>query len=236
MTMNDETNPGAAAVATDPAAAAAAADPAAVVDPNAAAAPNAGADTDPKPGDEQGSEAAKTPEQLEAEKLAADKKAEEDAANAVPEVYVIPELPEGYTLEGPRLEYVQKIAKEVGLSQAQFNDSAVKYVELQKQAKEFEVAEWGKQSEAEFGVGLPAMHTDVQVALKALGTERPNLVEDFDAEGWGNHPSALWLFAKVGKLLREGGMEGLNNPAPNPGGADFGAKLFDHPTSQPNKG
>ena len=65
--------------------------------------------------------------------------------------------------------------------------------------------------------------------MKALGTERAQLVEDFDAEGWGNHPSALWLFAKVGKLLREGGMEGLNQSSAVKS-AD--TVLFDHPTSQ----
>lgn len=176
------------------------------------AATDSQAATEPAKVEGQGDVEAKTPEQLEADaKAETDKKTDDKTAPVVPEKYEVPELEEGYTLEGPRLEFAEKVARDAGFTQEQFAQSAKAYVELQKQAKDFETAAWGKQSEAEFGKDFGSIVTDAKTAVKALEAERPGLLQTFDAQGWGNHPDALWLFAKVGKLLREGGMEGLNS-------------------------
>lgn len=175
----------------------------------AAANPDTQAGTDPAKVEGQG--------QAEAGKVEADK-AEADAG--VPEAYAPFTLPEGYTLEGERLEAAQAKFKALGLSQ----DKAQELVDFYCQAdgenasirqtfldteRQQRIEGWGAQAKEVFGAKYDETITLARAGVAAVNS--PELLEAFNAEGWGNHPELIKAFAKLGEMARGSGPKGLES-------------------------
>jgi len=140
---------------------------------------------------------------------------------ATPEPYEPFELPEGFTLESERLNLATGIFREIGLTQEQAQklvalyptlateDAGLIQAALESQRTQ-QIEQWGADSKAEFGAGLDVILKDAQAGVQYAKTMRPNILDTFDKEGWGNNADALWAFAELGKLSRGSSMVGVN--------------------------
>ncbi len=155
------------------------------------------------------------------DKPAGDKPAEHEGA---PETYEAFTLPEGLALDGARADFTNALFKDLDLSQTQAQkllDAMVKLrgetegelqgdidakVELKREALR---EQWGEQSKTEFAGKFDEIAKDARAGVKWAEQHRPNILKTFDDEGWGNHPDALWTFAKLGELTRGSSMDGL---------------------------
>lgn len=140
-----------------------------------------------------------------------------DTAGA-PEAYEAFTLPEGYALDGERLEYTQTIFKDVGLNQANAqklidafvkvdgeNQGAVKALLEQQQAKQVE--QWGVEAKQQLGDKYEETLGLAKTAVQAIND--PEVTKAFDELGWGNHPAMVRAFAFFGKLGRDSSTDGL---------------------------
>lgn len=138
-----------------------------------------------------------------------------------PESYESFQLPEGYALEGERLDTTVALFKELNLSQAagqKLIDAFVKadgengsvLKELIDNQRQDQIVKWGEDSKAEYGKHYDAIVTDARAGVAWAQKERPNILATFDKEGWGNNPDALWVFAKLGELSRGSSMRGMS--------------------------
>jgi hypothetical protein len=221
--MTDVTDPNAAAATPPagepPAAPNAVSPPAAVVVPpaNTATNPDPNAASAPPAGDGQGG-AAKPGDPPAA--------AEGDPPAVVP--YESFQLDEGFVLEGERLTTATTIFRELELSQDQaqklislypklaMEDAGLIQAQLEQQRTQ-QIEQWGADSKAEFGAGFETILSDAQAGIQWAKGERPNIIETFNKEGWGNNPDALWAFAQLGKLSRGSPMNGIGGGAPPAG-------------------
>lgn len=155
-----------------------------------------------------------------------DKTGDESAATGAPESYTDFTLPDGYALEGPRLEVAHEKFKELKLSQAQAQGLVDLYCQFDgenqavlKQAVEDAVAAkregWGAQAREELGDKYDAEVAFAKTAVQA--TENPKLLQSFNEEGWGNHPELIKAFAFFGKMMRDSPIDGIGSAS---GGAD----------------
>lgn len=140
---------------------------------------------------------------------------------ATPEPYEAFELPEGFTLESERLNLATGIFRKIGLTQEQAQELVALYPKIATEdagliqaaiesQRTQQIEQWGTDSKAEFGAGLDAILQDAQAGVQYAKTQRPNILDTFDKEGWGNNPDALWAFAELGKLARGSSMVGVN--------------------------
>lgn len=207
----------------DPSATPAVADPVAA-DPKAAQQPPAdpGQGKDPTPAkDGDAADPNKPDDAAKAEadaKAAAEAKAKEEAENAVPAEYSAFNVPEGYTLEGERLEFAKTLFKELGLSQARAQKAVEAFCKADgenaatRQAfldseRQQRIENWGQEAKDLLGVKYDETVADARIGVAAVND--PELLKAFDAEGWGNHPRLLLAFAKLGQLAKSSGLKGM---------------------------
>ena len=143
-----------------------------------------------------------------------------DEANGAPEAYADFTLPEGYTLDGERLEAAQAKFKALNLTQAQAQDLVDFYCQADgenasvraaflEQERAQRIETWGQQAKQELGAKYDESITLARAAVAAVND--PALLEAFNNEGWGNHPALIKAFAKFGEIVRGSGPKGLGN-------------------------
>lgn len=164
----------------------------------------------------------------------------EGEQQGAPEAYTEFTVPEGYTLDGERLEQTQALFKELGLSQDKAQklidrycsidtENAANLTKAAEAARAQQIDAWGQQAKTELGDKYDATVAHARLAVQTLGDEAA--IEAFDTLGWGNHPALIRMLGKAGELLGEGSMEigKQGGEAPARHAADV---LFDHPTSK----
>ena len=198
-------------MATDTTDSVAAAD-AVVTDPNLAANPTATASTDSAVVQGQGQDAA-NPEAAEAEKVN-----DAPAVNGAPDAYEAFTLPEGFVLEGERLEAATALLKDLNLSQVGAQKAIEAFCKMDgenagireqvmAEATQAKRESWASEAKSELGAKYDETLVLARAGVAAVNS--PKLLEAFDAEGWGNHPELIKAFAKLGELTRGSGPQGL---------------------------
>lgn len=143
---------------------------------------------------------------------AADKVETKDAVvDSAPEKYESFDLPEGFTLEGDRLEAVTEFAKANNWTQERAQAGVTEYLKLRGAELEMQRGDWAVQSEAEFGKEFPTITAGAQRALVALEAARPGITDRLDATNLGNHPDVLYLVNQLGQHLKAKPMAGMEN-------------------------
>lgn len=140
---------------------------------------------------------------------AADEAGKEGDADGVPEKYQF-ELPEGYVLEGERLEMVETIARTEGWSQAKAQEKLGEYLKLREGEREAERGLYAQMSVEEFGENFQAISDGVVRIRPEIERLRPGFTERMDATNLGNHPDVLWLISQYGEMTRERPMLGIS--------------------------
>lgn len=160
---------------------------------------------------------------------------------AAPEPYADFVLAEGFALEGERLNVATSTFRDLELTQEQAQKLIDLYPRLAaedagfvKQALEDQrvkqIEDWGVDSRTEFGARFDGILADAQAGIQWANAVRPNLIENFNKEGWGNHPDALWAFSMLGKLSRGSQMEGIGGGAPPPAPLSEGERAYKYAT------
>ncbi len=168
------------------------------------------AEASPAEETKQDADGEKTPETL----LSGDEGKEE----GVPDEYKF-EAPEGMDVNEEALTQFADTAKELKLSQAQYQ-SLIEY-DLQRQADAAKamsdqynnrVADWANETKADKTIGGEALDENLGVAKRAIETfgdddlaqimAAPS-AENPDGLGLGNHPAMIRLFYRVGKSIGE---------------------------------
>lgn len=147
---------------------------------------------------------------------------EGDKPEGQPVVYEAFQLPEGFALEGERLEQANTLFNELGLDQAKAQRAIDVFCELSgkdagsltealktatEEARAQQIEAWGVESKTEFGEKYDPMTAKARLAVSVLEADRPNLKQTFDTLGWGNHPDLIYAFARMGELLGESSMD-----------------------------
>ena len=153
-------------------------------------------------------------------------KPEEQEAGGPPEQYEAFTLPDGYTLEGERLEAVHEFARQNGWSQERAQAGVTEYLKLREAERETERGLWGAQAEEEFGAGFKDLVAGVQRARTALEAQRPGFTERLDATNLGNHPDVLWLVNELGKHLKPAPLIGMENEAAGTVKRDLASRFY----------
>lgn len=152
---------------------------------------------------------------------------DDDPASKVPEdgKYSLT-MPEGVTVDQELLDALGPEFKDLGLTNAQAQKLADKFIasqqaraEKQGEAWSNTISKWADDAKADKEIGGDKWGTtvsDAQRAVKTLGGE--GLREYLNASGGGNHPELIRFMAKVGAMLKEdspatGGGEGSGKPA-----------------------
>lgn len=178
------------------------------------AAPAAGAAGDQgNPGAEgkQGQEgdAGKTPEQIEADRVAAEKAAEEAAkAAGAPEKYESFTPPEGAQLDAAVMEQFGEVARELNLPQDKaqllIDKMAPKIAARQAEQVQALSAEWQAQATADKEYGGDKLPENLAVAQKAMTAfATPELTKLLNDTGLGNHPEVIRFMVRAGKAIGE---------------------------------
>lgn len=180
----------------------------------AAADPNSTQATDAGEGQGQG----------EADKTSEGGNTTEETQTGAPEAYAAFTMPEGYVLDGERLELANTTFKDLNLTQDQGqklidlfvkadgeNGSLLK--EMIEGQRQDAILQWGEDSKKEYGATYDKIVADAKAGVEWAKQERPGILGTFDKEGWGNHPDALWAFAKLGELSRGSSFRGMGGEA-----------------------
>lgn len=134
-----------------------------------------------------------------------------------PEAYAAYTLPEGFTLEGERLDGANALFKDLGLSQDKAQKLVDKFCELSGtdasalgQAFEAnrlqQIETWGTQAKEQLGAKYDETVGLARTAVQHVND--PELTEAFNTLGWGNHPALIKAFAKFGEVMRESKVDG----------------------------
>lgn len=154
-------------------------------------------------------------------------KKSDDPADQVPEdgKYELA-MPEGIPVDQEMVDALGPEFAELGLTNAQAQKLADKFIEVQKGKMEARGKEWGDRvsgwvDDAKNDKEMGGDNWDTTVSngrrfLDAHGT--PELRDYLNASGGGNHPEIIRVFAKAGALIREdnpadGGAGGSGKPA-----------------------
>lgn len=130
-----------------------------------------------------------------------------------PEKYEAFTLPDGYVLEGDRLDAVQEFARANNWTQEKAQASVDEYLKMRTAEMEHQRGAWAVQSEDEFGKDFADISTGAQRALVMAEGLRPGITQRIDATNLGNHPDVLWLFNQLGQHLKPKPMHGMENEA-----------------------
>lgn len=180
--------------------------------PAGGAAPAAGGDQgNPGADGKQGQEgdAGKTPEQIEADRVAAEKAAEEAAkAAGAPEKYEPFTPPEGGQLDPAVMEEFGEVARELNLPQDKaqllIDKMAPKIAARQAEQVQAMSAEWHAQATADKEFGGDKLAENLAVAQKAMTTfATPELTKLLNDTGLGNHPEVIRFMVRAGKSISE---------------------------------
>jgi hypothetical protein len=166
-------------------------------------------------------------------------KPEDKEPVGAPEAYAPFEVPEGFTLEGERLEWAQAQFKELNLSQAQAQKLVAAYCQANgenlatqaaflEQERAQRIETWGQQAKEVFGAKYDETLTLARAGVAAVND--PELLEVFNAEGWGNHPALIKAFAKLGELARGSGPKGLEGETARTEQPSDGDRMYAHAT------
>ena len=167
---------------------------------------------------EQPAEEASAGEEEESKTLLSGDEGEGEGDNAVPEKYEF-EPPEGVEVDPSKIEGFGETAKDLGLSQKQFQQlveydierSAAALEEMSTQFSE-RIADWAEETKADKELGGEELDANLGLAKQAIDTfGSPQLAKLIDAPsadnpdglGLGNHPEVIRLFYRVGRAISE---------------------------------
>lgn len=165
----------------------------------------------------------------------ADEKVE--VPKGAPEAYESFAMPEGFALDGERLEATNALFKDADLSQVQAQkliegfikfrgeDSAVIDGLLEQRLAD-KITQWGEQSKTEFAGKYDELVVDARAGVAHMAKARPTTLDTFDSEGWGNHPDALAAFAEIGRLARGSSMRGMGGETAGGGEKSFAQRMY----------
>jgi hypothetical protein len=157
----------------------------------------------------------------------ADDKSKDDPANKVPEdgKYALT-MPEGVEVDQALLDAVGPEFKELGLTNAQAQKLADRFIKVEQDRGADRMKRWGETvsgwvdtAKADKDMGgdkWKGTVSDAQRAVNTIGT--PDLKNYLEATGGGNHPELIRFMAKVGAMIKEdnpadGGAGGASKPA-----------------------
>jgi|TARA_R110000796_G_scaffold13731_2_gene44209 hypothetical protein len=141
-----------------------------------------------------------------------------EGENAIPEKYEF-EPPEGVEVDASKVESFGETAKELGLSQKQFQQ-LVEY-DMKRNASALEdmstqfserINHWAEETKADKELGGESLDENLGLAKQAIDTfGSPQLAKLIDAPsadnpdglGLGNHPEVIRLFYRVGRAISE---------------------------------
>ncbi|MCG7948033.1 MAG: hypothetical protein N0C84_16960 [Candidatus Thiodiazotropha taylori] len=155
-----------------------------------------------------------------------------DQIEGAPENYEAFNLPEGYSLEGERLDSFTEYAKANNLTQESAQKAVDLYLSMQKQDAEAQdkayvdlQTEWQntlkespymKAGEG-FEANVARVNKGVNIVQDLLNgdmkDDAPALAEMLKETGMGNHPAVNFMFMTLEKHLGEDGFVGSKNPA-----------------------
>lgn len=178
-----------------------------------------------------GNEAAAT----EADKTDATEAKDEAAAEGAPEAYEAFNLPEGYTLDGERLEMAVTKFKELNLPQSAAQGLIDMYCKadaengtardaLLTEARAQQIETWGTEAREQLGDKFDKAVADAALAASLVGD--PEVVNAFEQMGWGNHPAMLKAFAFFGSKLGESGMDGVGRGRGGSGEKSLESRMY----------
>ncbi|MEW8189942.1 MAG: hypothetical protein AB2766_11615 [Candidatus Thiodiazotropha endolucinida] len=155
-----------------------------------------------------------------------------DQSEGAPENYEAFKLPEGYSLEGERLDSFTEFAKTNNLTQESAQKAVDLYLSMQKQDAEAQdkayvdlQAEWqntlNESPYMKAGEGFEAnvarVNKGVNIVQDLLNgdmkDDAPALADMLKETGMGNHPAVNFMFMTLEKHLGEDGFVGSKNPA-----------------------
>jgi hypothetical protein len=152
------------------------------------------------------------PSEVDAAAPDGDKPAAEAKTDGLPETYQI-EIPEGETVDQPRLEAYQGVLKEAALTQEQANKLTPFLLGQMKQIQQQQQDAWADQtrqwrssveSDPEIGgTNLRASLVNAARARDAYGSPELKALLADSSLGIGNHPAIVKLLAKVGAGMGE---------------------------------
>lgn len=165
--------------------------------------------------------------------------------HGAPEAYESFALPDGYALEGERLEQTVALFKELNLSQAGAQKAIDAFVKADSENRSVltdaiegvraqRIEQWGEDSRKEYGANYDAIVGDARAGVKWAQEHRPNILKTFEDEGWGNNPDALWVFAKLGELTKGSSMDGASSEQ-NASGEPLPLEARMYPNMTPKK-
>ena len=157
-------------------------------------------------------------EEEESKTLLSGDEGDGEGENAIPEKYEF-EPPEGVEVDASKIESFGETAKELGLSQKQFqqlveydmerNASALKDMSTQFSER---INHWAEETKADKELGGESLDENLGLAKQAIDTfGSPQLAKLIDAPsadnpdglGLGNHPEVIRLFYRVGRAISE---------------------------------
>jgi len=194
--------------------------------------------TAPAGSEGQGSEGGKSGDagaSKEGEKPTEGKKDGEEKPAGAPEQYGQFQVPDGFALEGKRLDVATEFFKAKGFTQEQAQEAIDLYtrvagedatalqtaLEAQRQQQ---IEEWGTQAKAQLGDKYDEKVGLARTAVKAVNN--PALVAAFEEQGWGNHPALIEAFSFFGGIARDSGMDGLGGSTSADKPRDLASRLF----------
>lgn len=149
-----------------------------------------------------------------------------DEPQGAPEKYEDFTLPDGFALEGDRLEMAHEFAKTNNWTQAQAQEGVNSYLKFRAAELEHERGQWGAQSESEYGKDFKTIANGAQRALVLAEEARPGITKRLDDTNLGNHPDVLWAFNQLGLHLKPGQMKGMRNETANSSSQSLADKLY----------
>ena len=124
-------------------------------------------------------------------------------------------LPEGSRLNPEVLDQIKSYAKDKNLSSEIAQEILMRehkaiedLYESSKNNHEQTIAKWAETAKLDPEYGGENFGQSVEIAKRALEKfATPQLIEEINATGYGNHPEVIRLFTRIGKLLANDKME-----------------------------
>ncbi|WCE04431.1 hypothetical protein [Pseudoxanthomonas sp. JBR18] len=201
---------------------------------NEAAKQQEGQATAPGTSEGQGNEGGKQ-EPAKGDKPADGEKEGGDKPAGAPEQYGQFKLPDGFSLEGDRLNTATEFFKAKGWTQEQAQEAVDLYTRVAGEdaaaiqaaltaQRQQQIEDWGAQAKTQLGEKYDE-HVDLaRTAVRAVND--PALIAAFEDLGWGSHPALIKAFAFFGGIARDSGMDGLGGSTAPSRSTDLATRLF----------